>query len=71
MVDTDFCKKKRKGCLMIWMKKQMRKNTNIVTYNSTRMGLKINRGKSKVLKTGTSKETPISQSRGAGKAGQL
>ncbi|KAL6466641.1 hypothetical protein MHYP_G00244450 [Metynnis hypsauchen] len=38
---------------------QMQEKTDIVAENSARLGLNINRGKSKVLKTNASNETPI------------
>ena len=38
---------------------QMQEKSNIVADNSARLGLNINRGKSKVFKTNASNETPI------------
>jgi hypothetical protein len=45
--------------LLSHTQQQMQEKTNIVADNSARLGLNINRGKSKVFKTNASNETPI------------
>lgn len=45
--------------LLSHTQQQMQEKTNSVTDNSARLGLNINRGKSKVFKTNTTNETPI------------